>query len=207
MKADPEWLASNGFEIDAELTHQDLIPFVKKYLFRKNTITLFYLFFNIASAAALIIAGVLFGLSGACTFGEIVTYVSYGCGIPFLLIPVHEVLHGIAYKYCGAEKVSYDVNWKQLYFMAIADKFVANRKAFYIVGLTPFIVISLLLIITAIIFPEPAVIVTVISTLFIHGSMCAGDFGLLSYFASHPGKEVVTYDDREGGKSYFFIKQ
>lgn len=207
MKADPEWLASHGFEIDAELTHQDLLPFIKKYLFRKNPITLFYLFFNVAGALSLVIAGVFFGLSGKCTFGEIVTYVSYGCGIPFLLIPIHEGLHGLAYKYCGAEKVSYDVNWKQLYFMAIADKFVANRKAFYIVGLTPFIVISLKLVAISIIFPYPSVIITMISTIFIHGSMCAGDFGLLSYFVSHAGKEVVTYDDREAGKSYFFIKR
>lgn len=206
MKADPEWLASQGFELDAELTHQDLIPFVKKYLFQKNPVTHFYLFFNIACALILIAAGVYYILSDRITFGDLIQYFAYGCGIPFLLIPLHEGLHGLAYKYCGADKVSYDVNWKQLYFMAIADKFVADRKAFYIVGLTPFVIITVVLKIIAFIFPDPAVIVTMISTIFIHGSMCAGDFGLLSYFASHKGKEVVTYDDRVGGKSYFFIK-
>jgi hypothetical protein len=36
--------------------------------------------------------------------------------------------------------------------------------------------------------------------------MCSGDFGLLSYFDVHRDKEMVTYDDKAAGRSYFYAK-
>ena len=39
-----------------------------------------------------------------------------------------------------------------------------------------------------------------------HTSMCAGDFGLLSYFEANKDKEIVTYDDVSAKVSYFYGK-
>jgi len=36
--------------------------------------------------------------------------------------------------------------------------------------------------------------------------MCAGDFGILSYFEFNKEKQVVTYDDVENNVSYFYGK-
>jgi hypothetical protein len=41
--------------------------------------------------------------------------------------------------------------------------------------------------------------------LFIHTVFCSGDFTLLNYLASN--KEMLTYDDKEKGETYFYKKQ
>jgi hypothetical protein len=115
------------------------------------------------------------------------------------------LLHGIAYKYCGAADVSYKANWKKLYFMAVADKFVANRRSFYIVGFTPFIVISIGMFALGLM-AGPKQQIMWFSVLLIHASMCAGDFGLLSYFSENKNREVVTFDDDANGVSYFYSR-
>lgn len=206
FKADPEWIELQGFKTDAILNHQDIIPFVKTFLFRKNKVTLFYLAFNILFCILLIFNAFIDVYSDTLTIGDAFKWFSWGCLIPFLLVPVHEVLHGMAYKGCGAKTVSYDVNWKQFYFMAIADKFVANRKSFLIVALTPFTLITLGLVIPLFFHLNAGYEIMLITAVFIHGSMCAGDFGLLSYFETNRDKEVITYDDRAAGLSYFFVR-
>ncbi|MBK7971199.1 MAG: DUF3267 domain-containing protein [Bacteroidia bacterium] len=206
FKADPGWIEQQGFKTDAILNHQDIIPFVKSFLFRKNKITVFYLVFNILICIWLIYSMFISVYTNILTLGEAFTWFSWGCLIPFLLVPIHEGLHGIAYKGCGAKTVSYDVNWKQFYFMAIADKFVATRKSFMIVALTPFTIITLALLIPVLFPSTPSVDIMLITATFVHGSMCAGDFGLLSYFETNRNKEVITYDDRGEGLSYFFVR-
>ena len=206
LKADPVWIEQQGFKTDAILNHQDIIPFVKSYLFRKNKVTLLYLIFNILFCILLIIKMFSSVYSETLTLGAAFKWFSWGCLIPFLLVPLHEWLHGIAYKACGAKAVSYDVNWKQFYFMAIADKFVATRKSFLIVAITPFTFITIGLLIPIILPSTPGIDIMLITAVFVHGSMCAGDFGLLSYFETNRNKEVITFDDREKGLSYFFVR-
>ncbi len=206
LRADPVWIEQQGFKVDAILNHQDIIPFVKSFLFRKNIVTLFYLAFNVLFCILLIFSSFINVYAGTLTLGDAFTWFSWGCLIPFLLVPLHEWLHGIAYKACGAKAVSYDVNWKQFYFMAIADKFVATRKSFLIVALTPFIIITIALMIPVLFPSTPGVDIMLITATFVHGSMCAGDFGLLSYFETNRNKEVITYDDRGEGLSYFFVR-
>lgn len=207
LRADPVWIEQQGFKTDAILNHQDIIPFVKSFLFRKNKVTLFYLAFNTAFCILLIFSMFISVYKDTLTFGEAFKWFSWGCLIPFLLVPLHEWLHGIAYKACGATTVSYDVNWKQFYFMAIADKFVANRKSFRIVALTPFIIITISLLIPVLLTSTSGIQIMLITATFIHGSMCAGDFGLLSYFETNRNKEVITFDDRSAGISYFFVRE
>jgi len=90
--------------------------------------------------------------------------------------------------------------------MALADKFVASKKEFHVVALTPFIVISAGLLAAA------ALSGTLwsfawLGALVVHTACCSGDFGLLSYFDFHSDKEVVTFDDKAEGMSYFLARQ
>ncbi|HCT23246.1 MAG TPA: DUF3267 domain-containing protein, partial [Chitinophagaceae bacterium] len=79
----------------------------------------------------------------------------------------------------------------------------ANRKEFQIVALAPFMVITLML--TILLFIVPGLwMVTVAGAMLTHTSMCSGDFGLLSYLDVHRDKEMVTYDDKSAGRSYFY---
>ena len=134
---------------------------------------------------------------------EGLTQLSYGLAIAFALLPLHEFIHVLAYKSQGAENTSYDANLKKFYFLAVADRFVANRKEFQIVALAPFIVISSILI-TCLFFTGPLWSMTVLGVLLTHTAFCSGDFGLLSYFAYHKDKEVVTYDDKGSKISFFY---
>jgi len=201
-----ETLHHQGFSLDYTLQHQDLIPFVRRYLFTKNVFTISYLVITILFTGAWLMVSFFFGINNTLTFFQILIWSVLGFGISFLLAPVHELLHGIAYKLCGAQKISFKAHWKKLYIVAIADKFVTHRRAFYFIGLIPFVVISLgsLLLV---VFSSPALQLTWLTTLWVHATMCAGDIGLLSYFAEHRNKELITYDDAESNVSYFYSKK
>ncbi|MBK8415479.1 MAG: hypothetical protein IPL22_13945 [Bacteroidetes bacterium] len=99
-----------------------------------------------------------------------------------------------------------DVNWKQFYFIAVRISLLATRKSFMIVGFNPVYHNHLSLMIPVLFPSTPSVDIMLITATFVHGSMCAGDFGLLSYFETNRNKEVITYDDRGEGLSYFFVR-
>ena len=90
--------------------------------------------------------------------------------------------------------------------MALANKFVANRKEFFIVALTPFAVISATLIVL-LFFSGQLWTFTILGVLLTHTAFSSGDFGILSYFDYHNNIEIVTYDDIENSTSYFYGKQ
>jgi hypothetical protein len=205
MKLKPEELTDKGYVLLNTLEHQELIPFVNTYLKKWTRFSVIYLLSN------LLIIGLIalnfwqnYGLDNF-NFGDGLMYFSIGFLIAFLLVPIHEYIHVLAYKSQGAEKTSYDMNLKKFYFMAIADKFVANKKEFQIVALAPFITISTVLFFL-LFFAGNLWIFTILGTLLIHTAFCSGDFGLLSYFDLHKDKSVVTYDDKDNGISYFYVR-
>jgi hypothetical protein len=106
----------------------------------------------------------------------------------------------------GAANTSYDANFKKFYFMALANKFVANKREFQIVALAPFLVVSTILI-TCIFLINENWKLSIMATLLAHTTMCSGDFGLLSYFDYHRDKDIVTYDEVESNISYFYSRQ
>ncbi len=87
--------------------------------------------------------------------------------------------------------------------MALADKFVANKREFQFVALAPFLIISSILI-GFIFIADQNWTLTCVATLLAHTAMCSGDFGLLSYFDYHQDKEVVTYGEVDNNISYFY---
>ncbi len=205
MKLKPEELTAQGYVLMDSLGHMELIPFVRLYLKKKTPGGLIYMLANILIGAG---AGFwFFYCYGAKTISlsSSFTHFSYGLAIAFALIPLHEYIHVLAYRWQGAIHTSYDVNWKKFYFMALADKFVANKREFCIVAMAPFVVISSVLLILLFFVSLPFTF-TVLGTLLTHTAFTAGDFGMLSYFYFHKEKEVVTYDDHGNGISYFYGK-
>ena len=168
--------------------------------------TKFSILYYLTNFAVFALAGYLFThgfTSPTYQVGDRVTYFCYGLAIAFALVPLHEFIHVLAYKSQGAKNTSYDANIRKFYFMALADKFVANKKEFQVVALAPFVFISSILIVLLFIVNENWTL-TIAGVLLAHTAMCSGDFGLLSYFEFHKDKEVVTYDDINAGVSYFF---
>jgi len=132
-----------------------------------------------------------------------IVYLFLGIIIAILFIPIHEIIHYFAYKITGAKSVSFFSNYKKFYFATIADKFVTNLSEFAFIALLPF---TLVLIGSLITFPFLTLEFKLTSMifLFVHNIFCSGDFTLLNYLASNKG--MVTYDDKEKGETYFFIK-
>ncbi len=206
MKIRPDELTEKGYVLLDSLAHKELVPFIQTYIHKKTKYAILYYLCNL----------LVFGLAGYLfmqgynqpdfDISNRFTHFCYGLAIAFALLPLHEYIHVLAYKSQGATNTSYDANLKKLYFMALADKFVVNKKEFEIVALAPFVVISTVL--TILLFAvNPNWTLTIIGTLLTHTAMCSGDFGLLSYFEFHKDKEVVTYDDIGIGISYFYGKE
>lgn len=206
MQLNPQELDKNGYQLLDQLEHNNIIPFIRTYLKKQTKFSVLYYAVNILCAA--IIVCLMWYHSSIQSFKllDMLLHISYGFSLSLLLIPIHEYIHALAYKYVGATTTSYDTNLKKFYFMAMADQFVANKKEFRIVALAPFVVISLSCI-TGLVFAPKIWAFTLWGILFAHSSFCSGDFGLLSYFDFHKDKEVITYDDKANKISFFYSKR
>jgi hypothetical protein len=203
MKITPDELSEKGYVLLDKLEHNELAPFVQLYMKKRTKYAVLYILSNVmifACAGYMFVAG---SDKSAVNFGDRFAHLSYGIALAFLLVPLHEFIHVLAYKSQGAKNTSYDANLKKFYFMALADKFVANKKEFEVVALAPFVIISSMLLVLLFVV-NPSWMLTVMGVLLTHTAMCAGDFGLLSYFEFHQDKSPVTYDDTENKVSYFY---
>lgn len=203
MKIRPEELSENNYVLLDQLDHKELVPFVQTYLKKRTKYSMLYYLSNL-TVFGLAVYFIVEGYHHPdYNLGKRFTHFAYGLALAFVVLPLHEYLHVLAYKSQGATNTSYDANFKKLYFMALADKFVANKKEFEMVALAPFVVITTVL--TGLFFVVNAHwVLTLAGVLLAHTAMCSGDFGLLSYFEFHKDKETVTYDDVENKISYFY---
>lgn len=205
MNLTPDQLPENGYTLIDALDHKELVPFVRTYIKKR---TKFAILYYLCNAIIFGLAGYLF-ITGFKKSGYDLetrfTHFCYGIALSFALFPLHEYIHVLAYKSQGAFKTSYDANLKKFYFMALADKFVANKREFEIVALAPFIIITLSLI-SLLFLVNASWTLCIVGMLLTHTAMCSGDFGLLSYFEFHKRKVIVTYDDVEKRTSYFYGK-
>jgi len=205
MKIKPEDLESKGYRMQDELDHKALIPFLKKHLKKHTLSSIFHNAFNFVMFATIVALLTNDYIAGKSVLKGI-AYILYGMGFTLLLIPIHELIHGLAYKLLGAENTSFDANLRKFYFMALADQFVANKKEFRIVALAPFVTIT-----TAgfalLYFVSGPWTYSILAAILTHAVFCSGDFGLLSYFDANKGKELVTYDVVATKMSYFYVKE
>lgn len=201
MKIKPSELIGNGYELQSELQHHEIAIFIQPYIFRKNIASIFYWSFNFCVLVISIYKIFTCSIGIADSFG----YFALGfCGL-IPLIPIHELIHGLFYKLDGAPSVQYKANFKKFIFYAMADQYVVNFYSFVVLALAPFVIINSLLL-TAILFTSGSLSFLFAGMLFVHTAGCAGDFALISYFLENNTKNLVTYDDIEKGKSYFYKK-
>lgn len=206
MKLSPESLESNGYQLIDRLDHKELVPFIQQYLFQKSFWPVSFLGFILLMLAAI---GLMIG-AGISTHpyfntNDAFVKLSLGFASAFLLIPLHEYIHTIAYRLCGAREVTYDADLKKLIFMAMAHRFVAGAGEFRFIAIAPFATISLLGFATMP-FLGGYHIYNALGLVFMHAAFCGGDFAMLAYLDFHKDKEVVTWDDKVNKVSWFYGK-
>ncbi len=208
MKSDRQHLISEGkYVLFHSLSYDNVIDFVFSGIKQKNPATRAYYGLN---AVFLLL---LFYQTGIFLFHLFPGWKLFGLNLffglilfPVLLIPVHEMIHALAYKMLGARKIKFGADLSQFIFFVTADKFVIGFKKLIFVALLPFFLVSTLLIFLPFYF-EWQISYSFFLTLFAHGVMCIGDFAVLSYFIENEPSRLLTFDDVEKKKAYFYIRK
>lgn len=197
-----------SFQLLLMLRHDEILGFVQDEFSSRTWSMRLYILLNFLLLAVIVVFAVLDIRNALIGWDKLLGYFSLGILLVFtLLIPLHEGIHGLAYKLVGAPRVSYGVNWKKFYFYAVADKFVIDRNSFIFIALAPFFVITLLIV--AIFFMAFVEMKWVLwGVLFMHTAACAGDFAMVSFYEKYREcEEMVTFDDVKENISFFYVKE
>ena len=197
---------NSRFRLLDKLHYDGIVEFAAQYI-RKRTRSMslyivFIIVFFVIQWAAFIYGIVVRDMNAVSLLKQFL----YGLTAALtIIIPAHELIHAMGYFLLGARKIRFGAAIKHFAFYAVADDFVANRNGFIFLAISPFIVVSLLML-AGFIFVGGYASYTYISAMFFHATMCAGDFALLSYFEYHRDKDLYTFDDVKNKTSYFYYR-
>ncbi len=195
---------SDRFRLLKTLHHKEIVDFVLENLRQLHAPIVFYYLFNLLLLLYVIFFGIYSIYTGYLGGKTILLYFLAGIFLGMVIvIPFHELLHGVAYKLAGARKVKYGACLRQMLFYASAPGFVVGKKQFTIVALLPFVILNLVFI-AGYIFLEPAGQWTSLVALLSHSSLCIGDFAMMNFFSSRKDARLFTYDDPEKEAAYFY---
>jgi hypothetical protein len=124
---------------------------------------------------------------------------------PLLSVPVHELLHVMPYYLTGARNIRAGMDLRQYLFYVTAHRYVAGPSQFRLIAMFPFVLISITLLVLLFFVPDLWKW-SLSAFLFLHATMCAGDFALLNFYALNRKKEIYTWDDADKKEAYFFEK-
>ena len=143
-------------------------------------------------------------IAGYYEFKKIITHTLLGTVIfPVLIIPVHEGLHIIPYFLSGARKIKIGMDLSQYMFYVTAHRHVATPGIFRLVAIIPFIVISLTTLLLVLYLPGLWKW-SFSLFLFVHTTMCAGDFAMLNFYHINKSRKIYTWDDADLKEAYFY---
>ena len=186
----------------AVIPYHDLIPFILDQLRKKSVLMVSY--WCLCIFLLLLAVRIRIYISGYFPIDKIFIHSLLGSIIlPVLIIPVHELLHILPYWLSGARRIRVGMDLKQYLFYVTAHRYVASPAQFKIVALVPFVAISVAS--ALLIFYLPGLWKWSLSLfLFVHTTMCAGDFALLNFYYINRNKKIYTWDDADQKIAYFY---
>jgi hypothetical protein len=186
------------------ISYNEILPFVFDYVRRITGITVFFwsicmIFFGISIIIRI-------DIGPYYEFRRIITHTLLGSVVfPLLVIPFHEGLHVIPYFITGAREIKIGMDLNQYMFYVTAHRHVATPFQFKIVALMPFIIINLAALF--LILYLPGLWKWSFSLfLFVHSTMCAGDFALLNFYHINRARKIYTWDDANLKEAYFYVE-
>jgi hypothetical protein len=184
------------------LRYNDVIDFVLDHIRKRSWVMI--LFWSLCITFLVLTISIRINITGHFPWKNILTHSLLGFVIfPLLCIPVHEFLHIVPYYLAGARRIRVGMDLKQYIFYVTAHRHVAGPVQFSIVAATPFLLISIALLI--LIFYLPGLWKWSLSSfLFVHTTMSAGDFALLNFYQLTGWQNIYTWDDADLKESYFY---
>ena len=190
------------FRLILSISYNDIIEFILDNVKSRSAMIIFFwsmclIFLGLAIKVRIIIAG-YFPITNII-FHSVLGLIIF----PILCIPVHELLHIIPYYISGAKRIRVGMDMKQFLFYVTAHRYVASPIQFIIVAFLPFLLISITLLLLVLILPGLWKWSFALF-LFVHTTMCAGDFALLNFYFLNKDKKIYTWDDADKREAYFY---
>ena len=118
------------------------------------------------------------------------------------LLPLHEYIHLLTYKYFGAKNVTITPYIRHMYVLTQADQFVVGKKEMKWIASTPFLFISTVGLIL-LYFITDLWQISISSMVLFHLTLCLADFRILNYFISSNSQKVM-YSDIQKDVTYIY---
>jgi hypothetical protein len=204
MSYSHEELENSGkFRLLLTIPFRGMLDFVIGYLRTRSAVSMFFwlccaVLFILAAAMRMTLTAVP---AKTILFHSLLGWIVF----PLLIIPVHEFLHMIPYFLFGARKIRIGMDLKQYMFYVTAHRFVFPRHQFIIVALLPFLLINIVFLLLMIYMPLLWKW-SLSAFLFVHATMCAGDFAFIIFYNLNKDKEIFTFDDADKQEAYFYEK-
>ncbi len=189
-----------------ELDFSEMIPFVLEQIRRRSPVSFSFLVLNLVLLAGIIGYIVQILSAEQLTLGKVIVWSLYGMAAGSLaVVPVHEGIHGLAYKLLGAGRVHFGADLQQMIFFVTSDRYPVSGKELSFLALAPFVMINLATV-GIVLWLSPEIFLFPAFFLFTHNLMCIGDFAVVNYVYLHP-RRVYSFDEVEQKRSYFFEEQ
>jgi hypothetical protein len=184
------------------IPYSDLVSFVLDYLRRNSWLMIF--FWSVCIIFAGIALTVRINIAGYFPMKNILFHSLLGFIVfPVLMIPVHEFMHVIPFWITGAKRIRVGADLRPYIFYVTAHRHVIRAGQFRFVALIPFVLISVALFILILYLPglwkwSFSIL------LFVHSTMCAGDFAMLNFYHINRHRKIYTWDDADEKMAYFY---
>ncbi|WNO77755.1 DUF3267 domain-containing protein [Streptococcus suis] len=160
---------------------------------------------NILAVVLIFPFAILFGMIGSWLIANGSQYLEltsselgWGLLLYFLLIAVHEAIHGLFFKiFCPENPVKYGIKWKSGMAYATSPGSLYNRMQMLVISLAPFVVISLGLTMVAGLGWMSMPLYLMLATL--HAASCSGDFYYTYLLLIRFAKGNIAVEDTETG--------
>lgn len=184
------------------VSYDELVPFVIEYIKRRSVLIISFWAICIFFLGIALIVRI--NISVYFPWREIFFHTVLGLVVfPVLAIPVHEFLHIIPYFLSGAKRIRVGMDLRQYMFYVTAHRYVSTKRQFIFVALVPFILVSTILM--YLVFTMPGLWKWSLSLfIFMHATMCAGDFAMLNFYFLNKNKKIYTWDDFDKKIAYFY---
>jgi hypothetical protein len=192
------------FQLVDTIEHDNIHAWIRPFLFTIGAVTVLYWVLNCLMLLFLAFVWTQASLSFIDFFSTLCLGMVGGW---LILLPLHENIHAIAYRWMGATDVRVHYKLRRVTAHCVANNQVLSSKQFAIVALAPFIVINTLLAILICFFPPGKLLLLLSGTLLAHLGACSGDVGFVQYLWRNRSRTLFTYDDATMPRTYFFARK